>query len=166
MKALDVAAQDRIDAYTSHKPVQIHYHARLVTIGIGDNHSCLVRLHLEYWADSTIEFSIHHDDVFAVFNGIQYDLCTILNSAGYLDNRIDTDGLTQEKWILGDGRLSAADGMLKLPDSAHFTDAFISRLFISASRTVYMAIGDCDEFHTRNRRNDLQRDTTPHEPGP
>ncbi len=103
--------------------------------------------------------------MFAVLEGLESDLGAELNFAGGLDDHVDPFGLAQQPGIVGDGILTPGDGILELGNGFDLPQRLDAGLAVGPFGLGEGAVGNGDQAHAGDRRNDLQGGAAPHVTG-
>ncbi len=101
-EALDVPGEHRAVADGVDEPEQVHRHARLVAIGVGDDNAGPVGLHLEDRTHGGVELGVDQQHVLAPVDRLDDDPRRRLDLTGALDDRLDAGRSGDEHRVAGD----------------------------------------------------------------
>ena len=155
-KAFHLTDHHRLVADVIDEPEQVHRHARLVAVRVGDDDPSLVRIHLENGTDARIHLGAHQDHVLAVLDRLEGDLGADLAVAGGFDDGIDLPCLAYEQRIVRHRKLALLDALLEIRNAGDADRVLYPAVAIGALRLRERAIGNRDELHTARRGENLK----------
>ena len=162
---LDVAEHDRREAHHLGLAGEVHDHARLIAVGIGEHDAGGVGPDLQDRSEGAIELGVQEDEVLAVVDGGDSRLGTELDLAGGLDDALDAVGGGDEHRIVGDRPLAALDRSRQLRRRGHAHEVVDADVRERLGRFGERAVGDDGDIHARRRLQHLVDESAPGEPG-
>ena len=89
-------------------------------------------------------------------------MCPVLHRPGHVDNGFDAVGATEQQRVFADGVFVLTNGVLEPLHRVHPHDLIRARVFVSTLGLGKRAVGDGDEFHARNRVENLVGEASRH----
>src|ERR1700733_109535 len=88
--ALEIPREDRAVTDGLDESIQIHGHARLVTVSVGDDNAILIRAYFQDWPEGRIKLRIIQNDVFAMFDRVNHDPSAKFKLPSHLEDDINS----------------------------------------------------------------------------
>jgi hypothetical protein len=106
VEPFQVSCQDRLVSDRPDEAEQVHRHARLVPVGVGDQHARPVGVYLEDRPESGVQFRVHEDHMLSVVHRVHGDPCPEFDLSGCFDHCIDAARFGNQRGVFGDGKKS------------------------------------------------------------
>ena len=113
LEPFDVAGKNRREPDALNESVEIHDDARLIAVGVRDDDSGAIGVHLEQRPDGRVELRVHQDEMFSMADRVHRHVRTEFHLSGRLDHDIDLRAFRERGGVVGDRRPAGLDGLVQ-----------------------------------------------------
>ena len=125
----------------------------------------LARVGVENRPEGSVELRVHRDEVLAVLERLERNLCSELDRSGDVHDRVDLLRSAEEERVLGDDGASRPHRVFEVVEVRRFDGVVVAGVAEHVERLLGTSAVDRDDLHSRDAVSDLVREALSHEAG-